>query len=246
MRDRRCSIVAVALATLVIAGTLTPARGQSGELTVSFDNGLTTVLARNTTIKDILQEWSRVGGTTILDADKLTDHRVTLELHSVPETRALRTLLRAATGYLAAPRAAGSTGQSRFDRILILATSRAVVPTAATPQRTATSADTNTLGVSTPNAAVAHTRFSSGAVQPQQVVSLTNLLRAPGSDPSLEPTQAPPPPAGNIPTSRPGLSMTSSSEQPPAVPTGVFGSTPPISQTDTPRGTPVAVPDNPE
>ena len=88
---------------------------------------------------DILAEWGRVGNTAIIDADELADQTVTIELVDVPEAKALRTLLRTASGYLAAPRAAMSDGVSRFDRILLLAISKPTVrvATIASPGRTA-------------------------------------------------------------------------------------------------------------
>ncbi len=104
--------------------------------------GPRTIRAQDALITDILAEWGRVGNTAIIDADELVDHTVTIELVDVPEAKALRTLLRTASGYLAAPRAAMSDGVSRFDRILILATSKpaARVTTVASPGRAASTA----------------------------------------------------------------------------------------------------------
>ena len=57
---------------------------------------------------------------------------VTLELQDVPEARALETLLRSASGYIAKPRTlAAATGASTYDRILIMAPSRAPAASAA-------------------------------------------------------------------------------------------------------------------
>ncbi len=51
----------------------------------------------------------------------------------MPEAQALDTVLRSAAGYVMAPRMAGSPGTSRYDRIMILATSRPPVVTASNP-----------------------------------------------------------------------------------------------------------------
>jgi hypothetical protein len=48
---------------------------------------------------------------------------VTLELIGIPERQALDIVLRSVAGYIVAPRPAGSTGASAFDRIMILPTS---------------------------------------------------------------------------------------------------------------------------
>ena len=112
-----------AIAGLLAAALTAPAAGASG-LELSMSNGHVTIRAQDALITDILAEWGRVGNTMIIDADELVEQTVTIELVDVPEAKALRTLLRTASGYVAAPRATMSDGVSRFDRILILATSK--------------------------------------------------------------------------------------------------------------------------
>ena len=56
---------------------------------------------------------------------------MTLELIHVPEALALRALLRDAAGYLAAASTERWDGEPRFDRILVMAESKAAVPRAA-------------------------------------------------------------------------------------------------------------------
>ena len=86
---------------------------EASELELSMSDGRVTIRAQDVSVKDILAEWSRVGNTTIVDADKIDEQLLTLELVNVPEAQALRTLLRAASGYMAAPRAASPTGTRR-------------------------------------------------------------------------------------------------------------------------------------
>ncbi|MGH9410424.1 MAG: hypothetical protein ACRD1V_13325, partial [Vicinamibacterales bacterium] len=76
-----------------------------------------------------LEEWARVGRTTILNADTVTGPLITIELINVPEREALDTLLRSASGYIAAPRAVPMAGASMYDRVTIMAVSH---PPAAT------------------------------------------------------------------------------------------------------------------
>jgi hypothetical protein len=93
-------------------------------LQLSISNGRVTLVADNVPVRQILAEWSRVGNTQMVNADKLSGSPVTLRLLDVPEAQALDVVLRSASGYMAAPRAAGQSGASLYDRVLILATSR--------------------------------------------------------------------------------------------------------------------------
>jgi hypothetical protein len=101
-----------------------------GELRLSIANGRVTLVAQDVTIKQILDEWSRIGQTTIVGAERLVGTPVTLELTDVAEGRALETLLRTASGYIAKPRVS-TTGASAYDRILIMPASKAPAASAA-------------------------------------------------------------------------------------------------------------------
>jgi hypothetical protein len=92
-------------------------------ISLQIHNGLVTLKTQNAPLPQILAEWARVGGTKIVNGERVTGTPVTLELTNVPERQALDTLLRSVAGYLIAARPAGSAGQSAFDRILILPTS---------------------------------------------------------------------------------------------------------------------------
>jgi hypothetical protein len=122
----------LALAALVFA-LASPA--QAGDLKLSMQNGRVTLIAHDVPLRQILQEWARVGNTQIVNGDKVPGAPLTLELVDVPEAQALDTLLRSAAGYMAAPRAVASSGTSVYDRIMILATSHPPAATAvAAPQ----------------------------------------------------------------------------------------------------------------
>ena len=119
----------ISLACLIVALAWAPAWG--GDVTLSIHDGRVTLDAKNVTVREILGEWARVGQTRVVNADQLRGRIVSLRLDDVPEDEALATVLRSVSGYLAAPRAAGAAGASRFDRILIMVTSRP--PVAGTP-----------------------------------------------------------------------------------------------------------------
>jgi hypothetical protein len=125
------TLLRFALATALVTSVAAPAA--AGELQLTMANGRVTLVAKDVTVREILAEWARVGQTRIVNADKLTGGPVTLELTDVPEARALDTILRSAAGYVMAQRTASSPGPSLYDRILILASSRAPVVPAGNP-----------------------------------------------------------------------------------------------------------------
>lgn len=121
MTRLRAAFCLTAAATLLF---LSAGSALAGELQLTIAGGRVTLIADNVPLRTILTEWARIGETKIVNGEKLTGGPVTLRLVNVPEAQALDTLLRSASGYMAAPRAAGNAGPSQFDRILILASSR--------------------------------------------------------------------------------------------------------------------------
>jgi hypothetical protein len=93
------------------------------DVTVSLADGRATVVARNATLRQVLAEWARIGGTRIVNLERVAGAPDSFELRNVPEAKALAMLLRSVAGYIAAPRPATSRGASIYDRILILPTS---------------------------------------------------------------------------------------------------------------------------
>lgn len=120
----RMDFRAVITTAIVLCCCAAPARAQQA-VKLEFQGGLVTLRAQNAPIRAILAEWAKLGGATIVNGDRVAGPPVTLELNAVPERQALDTLLRSVAGYMLAPRRAGSTGVSAFDRILILPTSAA-------------------------------------------------------------------------------------------------------------------------
>jgi hypothetical protein len=127
MKKLPCSIV---LMTALLAGL--PGAAAADELRLSIANGRVTLVAHDVTVRQILDEWARIGQTRIVNGDKLTGPTVTLELTDVPEGKALDTVLRSVSGYVLAARATG-TGPSVYDRIMIMPTSRPPAASAAPP-----------------------------------------------------------------------------------------------------------------
>jgi hypothetical protein len=93
---------------------------------LSISGGRVTLSAKNATVGQILTVWARVGQTKIVNGERVPGGPVTIELTNVPEAEAIEILLRAAGGYLLAPRPVETANASRYDRILILPVSSVV------------------------------------------------------------------------------------------------------------------------
>jgi len=112
----------------VDAQAQTPAR----KLDVTFNNGNVTIVAENVTLREIMTEWGRKGGSRIVNADKIGGAAIPyLEFKDEPEVIVLRSLLRDVPGYGAAPRIAPNATASTIEAVFILA-SRSV-PVSAAP-----------------------------------------------------------------------------------------------------------------
>ena len=125
--------------TLVLAA---PGLAGAGEVRLAIKDGRVALDARDATLRDILVEWERVGGTRIVNRDRVPGTRLTLEFSDVSEEQALTTLLRPIAGYMAARRVGPEGGASVFSRIVLmpaLATPASAV--AAAPARAAGSSD---------------------------------------------------------------------------------------------------------
>jgi len=103
------------------------------DVQLSINAGRVTISAKNATVAQILAEWSRVGHTKVVNAERIPGGPVTLELVNVPEREALQVLLRSASGYVAAPRAEMIANVSQFDRIMVMPTSSPARPAAPGP-----------------------------------------------------------------------------------------------------------------
>lgn len=93
-------------------------------VSLQFDNGRVTLNAQNAPIRTILVEWARLGGTRIVNGDRVGGAPVTLELTDMPERQALDILLRSAAGYVVTARQEPG-GPSTLGGVIILATSSA-------------------------------------------------------------------------------------------------------------------------
>jgi hypothetical protein len=119
----------LALATVLISGCATVAA--AGDLQLTLNNGRVTLIAQDVPLRQILDEWARVGKTTIVNGDKLTGPPLTLQLVDRPEREVLDVILRSASGYIVAQKEVTAPGASVFDKVMILPVSRGPVGVAA-------------------------------------------------------------------------------------------------------------------
>jgi hypothetical protein len=111
----------VSLAALLVC-LARPALAQA-PLRLQIADGRVTLHAQNVPVRAILAEWSRLGGATIVNGDRVAGAPLTLELEGVHERQALEIVLRGVSGYVLAARQPGQPGASMYDRIMILPTS---------------------------------------------------------------------------------------------------------------------------
>lgn len=122
----------VLFAIAVLVASALPAAAQS--ISLSLRDGRVTLVTQNATPAAILAEWARQGQMKVQDGERVPGTPLTLQLQNVPEREALDIVLRGAAGYIAAPRTGQVAGTlSRFDRVIVMATS----PGAAAGARTA-------------------------------------------------------------------------------------------------------------
>lgn len=130
----RCVAAAVPIWLLACASA-------SAQTRVTIADGRVTVTAKDATVGQILAEWARVGGVTVINLDRVPGGAMTLELTNVTENDALDVLLRSVGGYIATEREMPDGTRSRFDRVIVMpqtsarATSSAPSPTVAAPPR---------------------------------------------------------------------------------------------------------------
>jgi len=97
-----------------------PGPAAAGEVRLAIKDGRVALVARDATLREILLEWERVGGTRIVNRDRVPGTRFNLDLANVTEEQALTTLLRPIAGYLASRRLGPEGGASAFSRIVLM------------------------------------------------------------------------------------------------------------------------------
>jgi hypothetical protein len=129
----------IAVCGIAVGVVVSPHPAQAQKLELSFHEGSVSLVAQDVTVRQVLDEWARLGGTRVVNADLLGGTRISLQLDRIPEAQAIDRLLESAAGYVARRRS-GTTGPSDFALILVLATGNAPAgATAATKDTDSTS-----------------------------------------------------------------------------------------------------------
>jgi hypothetical protein len=97
---------------------------QGPKVQITFEpNGLVTLVANGATLREILAEWSRQGGSTFVGSERLSGGPQTLQYEHQAETVVMSSILRQAAGFILGARREGTRGASSFEVIYILPTS---------------------------------------------------------------------------------------------------------------------------
>jgi hypothetical protein len=110
---------------LVAACLLSALPAAAQQLQLDIKDGRVNLDATAVPVRQILAEWTRIGGTRIVGGDKITGAPLTIKLVDTPEREALDLILRNVAGYMAAPKSADATGASNYSRIMVLPTTSA-------------------------------------------------------------------------------------------------------------------------
>lgn len=220
MTHRIASTVLAACALFFSSGN----RASAQDFRMLFQNHRITLIARDMTVARILDRWSQIGGTVVVNGAAVRGGPVSLQLNDVPEREALEILLRSVDGYIVAERDDDSAGASSISKILILPVSASTrerapsISAAFDPAGSAASVDAQAQQVfvqPTPEfvqpaspspAAPASVPPASlpilgggGTTRPGEVTAPLPELYKPGATPTQQPGQAPPP----VPTIQP-------------------------------------------
>jgi hypothetical protein len=128
-------LIGVSLVGLISTPALAQSPSTTRTLALTFEaDGSVSLKAQNVTSREVLAEWARQCGCTIVNAQNLTGAPVTVpvEFSHARQAAVLASLLRQAAGYTLTPRREGSRSASEFETIYIVATSNAT-QTAYTP-----------------------------------------------------------------------------------------------------------------
>lgn len=87
----------------------TPGASTERKLELKFDgNGYVTLVAQNVSVSDVFVEWARVGGSKILNAEKLPRGPISVQFDKTPEFELVKALVRLSkaqnAGSIVAPR----------------------------------------------------------------------------------------------------------------------------------------------
>jgi hypothetical protein len=208
-----------------------PGSAGAGEVRLTIHDGRVVLSARDVTLRQILVEWERVGGTRIVNRDRVPGTLLTLELVDVPERQALETLLRSTAGYVAARRLDPAGGGSQYSRLILMPGSAALMP-AGPPSSVQGSAPSGAgLGIAVQPG---RPQVQRRVLPDGRVVTIMDDLQQPGDPDDTE--DSPSPPGG-----APGM-MRPPFQGPPRFPPGQIANEPTLLGPADPQASPATRP----
>ena len=121
-------LTAALLAGLLATVTVSTQAPGPRQLELSFDQeGHVTLIANNVTLREILTEWARRGGTRIVNLEKLAGGPIEypIRFENAAEMEVMQALLRGVAGKAYVPRVLGTPGASRLEIVHLTPTSNA-------------------------------------------------------------------------------------------------------------------------
>lgn len=121
-------LTAALLAGLLATVTVSTQAPGPRQLELSFDQeGHVTLIANNVTLREILAEWARQGGTRIVNLEKLAGGPIEypIRFEKAAEMEVMQALLRGVAGKAYVPRMLGTPGASRLEIVHLTPTSNA-------------------------------------------------------------------------------------------------------------------------
>jgi hypothetical protein len=126
MRPR--TLTAALLTGLLATVTVSTQAPGPRQLEIAFDQqGHVTLIANNVTLREILAEWARRGGTRIINLDRLAGGPIDypIRFENAAEMEVMQALLRGIAGKAYVPRVLGTPGASRLEIVHLTPVSNA-------------------------------------------------------------------------------------------------------------------------
>jgi hypothetical protein len=185
-----------------------PAAPVAPSVKLTFEpGGLVSLSVTNASLRDILTEWTRKGGTMFNGAEKLAAVPVNLQYDHRPEIEVMNSLLRGAAGVVMAPRdQVALAGVSGLGIVFITATSSPTAGGYSAPAYTAPQPQQQFSTQGSPDQEIAPVSPGRGAEPPQPSAPpprpsgvspvAVQVVPVPTAGSTPTPTPTPPPPSG--------------------------------------------------
>jgi hypothetical protein len=191
------------IASAVLTAVVAVPSSALASVRLSISEGRVWLVADQATIAEILAEWARVGHTQMVNVERVSGPRLTLDLRGIPQLDALDIILRSVGGFVTVSRDAGlgdSLNLSQFSRVVI-------VPSTGGPANPTLPPVSAAVPAPQPPSPIQAPVFSESGGQ--------RLIGPDGQPIPDDQEDAPQPPPRTLPTNPRGTSMPPGSDEPP-------------------------------